>query len=75
MQKERKAKKESNKGRELANVKNALKKAGKGAVPSSLKLAAALPEHGRGKPTKRKELKEDVSQLSLTPLPPLRRGL
>ena len=46
---------------QLANVKHSLKTAGKGSVPPTLKLAASLPEHGRGKPTKRKELKQDVS--------------
>lgn len=61
MQKEKKAKTKSNKDRELANVKNTLKKVGKNAVPSALKLAASLPEHGRGKPVKRKDLKDDVS--------------
>jgi len=49
--------------RELANVKNALKKAGRGAVPPTLKLAASLPEHGRGRPSKKMELKDDVSPL------------
>ena len=47
--------------RELANKKTALKAAGKGAVPSTLKLASTLPEHGKGRPVKRKELKDDVS--------------
>lgn len=46
--------------RQLANTKHALKSAGRGAVPSTLKLAATLPEHGKGQPAKRRELAQDV---------------
>ena len=70
MDQERKGKVKAGKKRELANVKNSLKKLGKASVPSTLKLAASLPEHGKGKPSKRKELIQDVSSLySLIPLP------
>ena len=65
MKKDKAGKVKAGQKRELANVKNALKKAGRGAVPSTLKLAASLPEHGRGRPTKQKELKDDVSHPSL----------
>lgn len=61
MKKDKAGKVKAGQKRELANVKNALKKAGRGAVPPTLKLAASLPEHGRGRPTKQKELKDDVS--------------
>lgn len=46
---------------QLANLKAAAKAGGSGALPSTLRLAAALPEHGKGRPTKRKELKGEVS--------------
>ena len=61
MENDRKGKVKAGKKRELANVKNSLKKIGKSAVPTTLKLAATLPEHGKGKPTKQKELVADVS--------------
>jgi hypothetical protein len=48
--------------RELANQKASMKVHGPQVVPSSLKLAAALPEAGKkARPTKRKELVGDVS--------------
>jgi regulator of ribosome biosynthesis len=50
--------------RQLANLKNAVKEGGKGALPATLRLAAALPEHGRGKPTKRKEMLSDLVKTS-----------
>jgi regulator of ribosome biosynthesis len=67
MKKDKAGRMKAGKKLELANVKNALKKAGRGAVPPTLKLAASLPEHGRGRPTKQMELKEDVIILSLSP--------
>lgn len=30
------------------------------ALPPTLQLAASLPEHGRGRPSKRKEIRDDV---------------
>ena len=48
--------------RQIKNAKAALKTAGPGApLPPTLKLAASLPEHGKGKPAKRKEMQDDVS--------------
>ncbi len=55
--KERIAKQEK---RRLANLKAAAKAAGTEALPPTLKLAASLPQHGKGRPVKRKELKYDV---------------
>lgn len=46
---------------QLANVKQAVKTSGAAAVPTTLRLAAALPEKGKGKPAKRKELRDEVS--------------
>ena len=46
--------------RQLANLKAGAKAGGKGALPPTLRLAAALPEHGRGPPVKRRELKGEV---------------
>lgn len=48
---------------QLANLKQAAKVGGKAALPATLQLAATLPEKGKGKHIKRKELKDDVSIL------------
>jgi hypothetical protein len=45
---------------QAANVKQALKVGGAAAVPATLRLAASLPDKGRGKPAKRKELRDEV---------------
>lgn len=45
---------------QAANVKQALQTGGRAAVPATLRLAATLPEKGRGKPIKRKELRDEV---------------
>lgn len=45
---------------QLTNLKGAVKAHGKGVLPPTLKLAAALPEHGRGKPEKRKEMEPEL---------------
>jgi regulator of ribosome biosynthesis len=50
--------------RQLANLKSAVKEGGKGALPATLRLAATLPEHGRGKPTKRKEVLSELKKTS-----------
>lgn len=66
---EEKAKKrervKKNQERHVANLK-AAGGGGKGAprsggIPSSVQLAAKLPEHGRGRPTKRSQMGEAVS--------------
>jgi regulator of ribosome biosynthesis len=46
---------------QLGNLKAAVKTGGAGALPPTLRLAAALPEHGKGRPVKRKELSGEVS--------------
>ena len=46
---------------QAANVKAAMKSGGAAAVPSTLRLAASLPSKGKGKPTKRKDLRDEVS--------------
>lgn len=47
--------------RQLKNIKASAKAVGSSAaLPPTLKLAAALPAHGKGKPTKRKEMQDDV---------------
>lgn len=45
---------------QAANTKLAMKAGGAEAVPATLRLAASLPEKGKGKPTKRKELRDEV---------------
>ena len=53
-------------GRQLANAKASAKAMGvrgsaaPAALPPTLQLAASLPEHGRGRPVKRKEIRDDV---------------
>ncbi len=47
--------------RQVANVKASSKdRGGPVALPPTLKLAAALPAHGKGKPSKRQEIQDDV---------------
>jgi regulator of ribosome biosynthesis len=47
--------------RQMANIKASAKATGaKAALPPTLKLAAALPTHGKGRPPKRKEMHDDV---------------
>ena len=55
---------------QLSNLKAAAKAGGKGALPPTLRLAAALPEHGKGKPVKRKELAGEVRAAPATPAAP-----
>jgi hypothetical protein len=45
---------------QLNNLKAAAKAGGVGALPPTLRLAAALPEHGKGLPVKRKEFHGEV---------------
>ncbi|KAL6769428.1 hypothetical protein ACKKBG_A30970 [Auxenochlorella protothecoides x Auxenochlorella symbiontica] len=45
---------------QLANLKAAAKSGGKGALPPTLRLAAALPEHGRGRPVRHKDYKQEL---------------
>ena len=52
----------------MANLKGSAKAArskGGTELPATLGLAAALPEHGQGKGTKRKHLKDQVDHLLL----------
>lgn len=49
---------------QLANLKAAAKAGGSAALPPTLRLAAALPEHGKGRPAKRKELKDELKAAS-----------
>lgn len=49
---------------QLANLKVAAKQGGKAALPSTIKLAASLPEHGKGRPVKRKDLRGELKSAS-----------
>ncbi|KAL0031736.1 hypothetical protein WJX79_004189 [Trebouxia sp. C0005] len=62
--KEKKARLASQEGRQLKNKQASDKIHGKPMLPPTLKLAASLPEHGKGVPTKRRELKADVKSAS-----------
>lgn len=52
--------------RQLSNLKASAKAAGRGAaaLPPTLRLAAGLPAHGKGRLLKRAEVKEDVRAFS-----------
>lgn len=45
---------------QLGNLKAAAKAGGAGALPPTLRLASTLPDHGKGRPVKRKEMKGEV---------------
>lgn len=60
MRREKKERTKKQEASQLANLKAAAKAGGKAALPATLKLAAVLPDHGRGQPTKRKELKGEI---------------
>ena len=62
--KEKKARLANQEGRQLKNKQASDKIHGKPVLPPTLKLAASLPEHGKGVPTKRRELKADVSLMT-----------
>ncbi|KAK2080320.1 hypothetical protein QBZ16_000173 [Prototheca wickerhamii] len=60
---QRKAKKERVAKQEkarLANLQHAVEVGGKRALPPTLRLAASLPEHGRGKPIRSRDFKNEV---------------
>ena len=58
LRQEKRERVKKNQQQQLANLKGATK--GGARLPPPLRLAAALPEKGRGKPVKRKELKDEV---------------
>lgn len=64
MKKEKKERIKKQEARQLGNLKAAAKAGGRGVLPATLRLAANLPEHGRGKPTKRKELLSELKSAS-----------
>ena len=59
---DKKARLASQAGRQLKNKQASDKIHGQPVLPPTLKLAATLPEHGKGVPTKRRELKADVGR-------------
>ena len=62
--KEKKERVKKNEKQRLGNLKTAVKEGGNAALPATLKLAASLPEHGRGKPSKRKEMLGELKNTS-----------
>jgi hypothetical protein len=60
LRQEKKERQKKQNKQQLANVKQALKTGGAAAVPATLRLAATLPDKGKGKPTKRRELRDEV---------------
>ncbi|KAI8467061.1 MAG: ribosome biogenesis regulatory protein-domain-containing protein [Monoraphidium minutum] len=59
---EKKERVKKNASQQLANLKEAAKAGA--ALPPTLRLAASLPEKGRGKPTKRRDLKQEIKGAS-----------
>ena len=59
MIKSKKERVRTNEKRQLANIKASAKVHGAASIPHTLRLAASLPEHGKGRPVKRKELMDD----------------
>lgn len=55
-----------NASQQLSNLKAAAKAGGgaSGSLPPTLRLAASLPEHGKGRPVKRRELKQELKNAS-----------
>ena len=49
-----------NEKQQMGNLKVALKQSGPRSLPGTVRLAASLPEHGKGRPSKRKDMEEDV---------------
>ena len=70
LKKEKKQKVQAQSQRQAANLKATAKQRGQASLPPTLSLAAALPEHGKGAPVKRREMKSDVSAAD-----PARHGL
>lgn len=71
LKKEKKQKKQAQSQRQAANLKATAKQRGQAGLPPTLSLAAALPEHGKGAPVKRRDMKSDVSAAGH----PARQGL
>jgi hypothetical protein len=63
LKQEKKDRQKKQNKQQLANVKQAIKTGGAAAVPATLRLAATLPDKGKGKPTKRRELRDEVRRL------------
>ena len=51
---------QKNEKQQMGNLKVALKESGPRALPGTVRLAASLPQHGKGRPTKRKDMEDDV---------------
>ena len=49
-----------NEKQQMGNLKVAMKQSGPRALPGTVKLAASLPQHGNGRPSKRKDTEDDV---------------
>ena len=62
----KKGRMQHNDKQQMGNLKTALKTAGPGALPTTLRLAAALPEHGKGHTTKHADRQQDVRHWSPT---------
>lgn len=64
MRKEKKERVKKQQKQQLNNVKASIKSHGAGVLPPTVKLAASLPEHGKGKPIKRKEMHGELKAAS-----------
>ena len=57
-----------NEKQQMGNLKVAMKQSGPRALPGTVKLAASLPQHGNGRPSKRKDTEDDVRRPTWCPL-------
>lgn len=64
MAREKKDRVKKQERQQVQNLKASVKAGGAGALPPTLRLAASLPEYGRGKPTKRKDLHPELKAAS-----------
>ena len=65
MRQEKRERTKKNEKQQMGNLKVALKQSGPRALPGTVKLAASLPQHGKGRPTTRKDMEEDVRSMLL----------
>ena len=60
MRQEKRERLKKNEKQQMGNMKLAMKQSGPRALPGTVKLAASLPQHGKGRPAKRKDTEDDV---------------
>eukprot|EP01024_Parvocaulis_polyphysoides_P032409 TRINITY_DN29018_c0_g1_i1.p1 TRINITY_DN29018_c0_g1~~TRINITY_DN29018_c0_g1_i1.p1 ORF type:complete len:380 (-),score=61.26 TRINITY_DN29018_c0_g1_i1:327-1466(-) len=64
MQNEKRARVKKQEKQQLKNLKYTVKEKGQNAMPATIRLSSTLPQHGKGKPIKSKEFKQELSAAS-----------